>query len=127
MAYIGKGVIGVEHPSTSALTATSGTFSSTVGVAGITTATGGLNVGTIKDAGNNATAMTIDSDGVVKIPQAPCFFITGSNAAYVNTSPIPFGATAIDTRSGVDLSNNKYVVPVAGKWHFHMQFVRLFF
>lgn len=121
MAYIGKGVIGVEHPSTSALTATSGTFSSTVGVAGITTATGGLNVGTIKDAGNNATAMTIDSDGVVKIPQIPCFFITGNNAAYVNTSPIPFAATSIDTRSGVDLSNNKYVVPVAGKWHFHLQ------
>ena len=107
--------------------ANGGTFSGnmamggTLSVAGITTATGGLNVGTIKDAGNNATAMTIDSDGVVKIPQAPCFFITGSNAAYVNTSPIPFGATAIDTRSGVDLSNNKYVVPVAGKWHFHIQ------
>jgi hypothetical protein len=70
---------------------------------------------------NDTTAITIDSDGVVKIPQAPCFFITGNNAAYVNTSPIPFGATSIDTRSGVDLSNNKYVVPVAGKWHFHLQ------
>ena len=94
---------------------TGGTFTGGI------TATGGVNVGTIKDAGNNATAMTIDSDGVVKIPQIPCFFISGSNAAYVNTSPIPFGATAIDTRSGVDLSNNKYVVPVAGKWHFHLQ------
>tara|TARA_Y100000996_G_scaffold210027_1_gene164891 strand:+ start:863 stop:1699 length:837 start_codon:yes stop_codon:yes gene_type:complete len=94
---------------------TGGTFTGGI------TATGGVNVGTIKDAGNNATAMTIDSDGVVKIPQIPCFFISGSNAAYVNTSPIPFGATAIDTRSGVDLSNNKYVVPVAGKFHFHLQ------
>ena len=96
-------------------------FSGAVGVTGITTATGGLNVGTIKDAGNNATAMTIDSDGVVKIPQIPCFFITGNNSAYVTTSPIVFASTQIDTRSGVDLSNNKYVVPVAGKWQFHIQ------
>ena len=73
MAYIGQSVIGVEHPSTSALTATTGTFSGAVGVTGLTTATGGLNVNTIKDAGNNATAMTIDSDGVVKIPRFLAF------------------------------------------------------
>jgi len=55
------------------------------------------------------------------VDNVPCFFITGNNNAYVNTSPIVFASTQIDTRSGVDLTNNKYVVNVAGKWHFHLQ------
>lgn len=97
------------------------TMGSTLAVTGASTATGGLNVGTIKDAGNNATAMTIDSDGVVKITQNPCFFITGNFGGYINTSPVVFAIVKIDTRNGVDLTNNKYVVPVAGKWHFHIQ------
>ena len=70
---------------------------------------------------NGTTGMTIDGNGVVKIPQAPCFWITGNNGAYVTAAPIVFALTKIDTRSGVDLSNNRYVVPVAGKWHFHVQ------
>jgi hypothetical protein len=70
---------------------------------------------------NGTAAMTIDSDGVVKITQSPCFFITGNNGAYITTSPIVFAITLIDTRSGVDLTNNKYVVPVAGRWQFHVQ------
>ena len=139
----------LEHPSgqpiaattgtfSGALTATTGTFSSSVNVGtikdagnnataltidsgGITTATGGLNVGTIKEATGTNTAMTIDSDGVVKITQNPCFFIKGNNGAYVNTSPVVFALTVIDTRSGVDLANNRYIVPVAGRWHFHIQ------
>ena len=37
MAYIGKSVIGVEHPSTSALTATTGTFSGSITTDGMTT------------------------------------------------------------------------------------------
>ena len=107
---VSTGAIALETPAADSLSVT-----------GITTATGGLNVGTIKDAGNNATAMTIDSDGVVKITQNPCFFITGNNGAHVNTSPVVFATTIIDTRSGVDLANNKYVIPVAGKWHIHVQ------
>ena len=83
--------------------------------------TGGLNVGTIKEATGTNTAMTIDSDGVVKITQNPCFYITGNFGGYINTSPVVFAIVKIDTRNGVDLTNNKYVVPVAGKWHFHIQ------
>ena len=83
--------------------------------------TGSVNVGTIKESTGTNTAMTIDSDGVVKITQNPCFFITGNNSAYVNTSPVVFALTLIDTRSGVDLANNKYVIPVAGKWQLHVQ------
>ena len=37
---------------------------------------------------NGTTALTIDSNGVVKTPQVPCFFITGNNNAYVTASPV---------------------------------------
>ena len=43
MAYIGKGVIGVEHPSTSALTATTGTFSDALTASSTLTATAGAS------------------------------------------------------------------------------------
>jgi len=111
----------LEHPSGQPIAATTGTFSSTLAVTGATTTTGGVNTGTIKEATGTNTAMTIDSDGVVKITQNPCFFIKGNNGAYINTSPVVFALTVIDTRSGVDLANNRYIVPVAGRWHFHIQ------
>jgi len=130
---VSTGTVALESPSADSLSVTGdlnvGTIKDATGTntamtidsGGITTATGGLNVGTIKEATGTNTAMTIDSDGVVKITQNPCFFIKGNNGAYVNTSPVVFAITVIDTRSGVDLANNKYVVPVAGKWHFHIQ------
>ena len=55
------------------------------------------------------------------VDNVPCFFMKGNNNAHVNTSPVVFGLTVIDTHSGVDLANNKYVVPIAGKWQFHVQ------
>jgi len=55
------------------------------------------------------------------VDNVPCFFITGNNGAHVSTSPVVFATTVIDTHSGVDLTNNKYVVPIAGRWHFHVQ------
>jgi|TARA_R100000081_G_scaffold88004_1_gene59066 hypothetical protein len=137
MAYIGKGVIGVEHPSTSALTATSvtstgaisgttGTFSGAVGVTGITTATGGLNVGTIKDAGNNATAMTIDSSGRVTMPNVPAFLARRNDT----TTTVPSGGImqfdsvsvygAFDTDSGFNTSTYTYTFPVAGLYRIHV-------
>ena len=50
---LSEGTLRLEHPSGQPIAATTGTFSSSV------------NVGTIKDAGNNATALTIDSAGNV--------------------------------------------------------------
>jgi len=130
---VSTGAIALESPSADSLSVTGGlnvgtikdatgtNTAMTIDSGGITTATGGLNVGTIKEATGTNTAMTIDSDGVVKITQNPCFFIKGNNGAHVTTSPIPFAITVIDTRSGVDLANNKYVIPVAGRWQFHVQ------
>ena len=52
------------------------------------------------------------------VDNTPSFLITGNNNAYVTTTPIVFAVTTIDTHNGVDLSNNKYVIPVAGVWSF---------
>ena len=59
------------------------------------------------------------------VDNVPCFFMKGNNNAHVNTSPVVFGLTVIDTHSGVDLTNNKYVVPIAGKWQFQLPLVVL--
>lgn len=103
MAYIGKSVIGVEHPSTSALTATTGTFTGAVGVTGnVSTTPGNVSIKAInggytgglliEDDGNttksaithvvgtmaisaNASAdhMLITADGEVTMPAQPAF------------------------------------------------------
>ncbi len=72
----------------------------TLGVTGITTATGGLNVGTIKDVGNNATAMTIDSSGVITSSagfanSASANFTAGSTRIVPTTNGIPSWANEI--------------------------------
>ena len=72
----------------------------TLGVTGITTATGGLNVGTIKDVGNNATAMTIDSSGVITSSagfanSASANFTAGSTLIAPTTNGIPSWANEI--------------------------------
>ena len=83
------------HPSNSALQASTGTFSSTLSVAGASTltgaatATGGLNVGTIKDVTGTTTALSISSNGLVTHPTRPIFSVRGNGA---NTS-----LTAADT------------------------------
>lgn len=87
MAYIGQSVIGVEHPATSALTATTGTFSGDVSVT-----------------------------GTVAAPNQPMFQVVGNNNNYVNTTPVPFPTVQIDTASGFNASTYIYTIPKAGKW-----------
>ena len=70
MAYIGKGVIGVEHPSTSALTATSVTSTGAVSMASTLDVTGAITSSagaTITTDDNNAqlTLKSTDADGTV--------------------------------------------------------------
>jgi hypothetical protein len=91
-------------------------------------------IGTIKDAGGNQTAMTIDSSGRVLMPEVPRFKsrITtatafgsqtkmpirsdygASNANYVTT-------TGTNRGGGFDNTNNKYVVPITGLWQLNAQ------
>ena len=121
MAYIGKGVIGVEHPSTSALTATTGTFSGAVGVTGSTTATGGLNVGTIKDVGNNATAMTIDTAGRILQPAKPIFYATAESTISMTTSyaeTTAFSNAFVNVGSHYNTGTGRFTAPIAGVYNF---------
>lgn len=80
-----------------------------------------LGVQTIQHT-NGTDALTIDSSGNLTAPQSlvitnqPRLFVTGSNGAYVNTTPIPFPNVVIDNRSGWSTSNNEYTVPVAGDY-----------
>ena len=80
-----------------------------------------LGVQTIQHT-NGTDALTVDSSGNLTAPQSlvitnqPRLLVTGSNGAYVNTTPIPFPNVILDNRSGWSTSNNEYTVPVAGDY-----------
>jgi|9_EtaG_2_1085328.scaffolds.fasta_scaffold06412_4 hypothetical protein len=103
----------LEHPSGQPLAATTGTFS------------GAVNLGTIKDAGNNATAMTIDSSGRILTPARPAFLArrNGTNLD-LNNEIMPFDSKTIyggfDTASGYNTSTYTYTCPIAGLYWFHV-------
>jgi len=79
-------------------------------------------IGTIKDAGGNETAMTIDTVGRIKTPARPAFMVgrsanislTEGNSHQV----LPFNNTAFDVGSNFSTSNHNYVCPIAGLYHF---------
>lgn len=81
-----------------------------------------LHLSTIKDSAGTNNAITIDSSGNVTVAEnltltnQPRLHVTGSNGAYVNTTPIPFPNVILDNRSGWSTSNNEYTVPVAGDY-----------
>ena len=75
---------------------------------------------TVSAAAGGSFGGNLSVSGVIS-SNVPCFSITGNNGAYVTTSPIPFAVTNVDTASGVDLSNNRYTIPVEGHWHIQLQ------
>tara|TARA_R100001460_G_scaffold30739_2_gene60628 strand:- start:551 stop:1243 length:693 start_codon:yes stop_codon:yes gene_type:complete len=142
MAYIGKSVIGVEHPATSALTATSGTFtgnvSTTPGSVSIKAINGGYTGGLlIEDDGNttksaithvvgtmaisaNASAdhMLITADGEVTMPVQPCFQVNNSSAQ--NNIPTSTLTTVVFNQEVIDkggnFASNTFTAPVTGSY-----------
>ena len=70
-------------------------------------------IGTIKDAGGNATAMTIDSAGRVTQPAKPaaCFSYAGSDIA--GAAIIPLNTQTI-LQGGMTMSSNAITLPVSG-------------
>jgi len=83
-----------------------------------------LQVETISHT-NNTTAMTVDSSGRITEPNRPAFqAVVGSEAwATLSTNAIiPFNdvssGACFDTGSDFDTSNNRFVAPVSGKYHF---------
>ena len=100
---------------------TNDTAAMSIDASGITTATGGLNVGTIKDVGNNATAMTIDASGRVLTPARPAFSARGSGSwvdvADGATTVIAMATADINIGSHYNTSTYKFTAPVAGVYH----------
>ena len=111
------------HPSNQALQATSGTFSSTLAVTGATTTTGGLNVGTIKEATGTTTAMTIDSSGRILLSAIPFMKMnigTNPSSSATTTGTITPFANVLSSRAiTLNTSTYKFQVPVTGLYSFN--------
>ena len=80
-------------------------------------------IGTIKDAGGNATAMTIDSAGRILTPNRPAFraYIgsTGWTTLTHNVHQIvPFNTEKHDVGSNFDTSTYRFTCPVDGLYYF---------
>ena len=96
----------LEHDANQALSATTGTFTS-------------LNVPTIKDSSGTNTAMTIDSTGRILTPARPAFFVAqDSSSTSAFTGAINFNTVHTNVGSHFDISNDRFVVPIAGIYHF---------
>jgi len=107
------------HPSNQALQATSGTFSSTLAVTGATTATGGLNVGTIKEATGSTTAMNVDSSGIVTTPARPAFWAyKADDTGILAAGTYVFNVAPVNVGNCYNTTNGVFTAPVAGLYHF---------
>ena len=129
-AQNGDEVVVISYPSfqtsDTVSAANGGTFagnvamSGTLGVTGITTATGGLNVNTIKDSSATSTALTIDSTGTVLLPNQPAF-LAQKNAAQNNIATstlvtVDFNSEIFDQNSDYDTSTSTFTAPVTGRY-----------
>ena len=116
VVYQGKAQQTATHPPTFPLTATTGTF------------TGGLNVGTIKEATGTNTAMTIDSSGRILTPANPKFSvyqsvaIASANYTSTATSDVPFDTEEFDVGNCVAISSGAatFTAPVTGYYQFNL-------
>ena len=69
----------------------------------------------------NTSALTIESDGTIKVPQLPAFFVrdnTSSVLTFTTQTTWLWDEVVLDTRSGYSTSTGRYTVPVAGVYEF---------
>ena len=80
-------------------------------------------IGTIKDAGGNATAMTIDTSGRILTPARPAFHVQNNaqQTASANNETVLF--QVVNLNSGGHFSSNKFTVPIAGIYVFDCQWL----
>ena len=82
--------------------------------------TGIIKVDTIQNNGGT-TGLTIESDGTIKVPQLPAFFVrdnTDSALTFTTQTTWLWDEVVLDTRSGYSTSTGRYTVPVAGVYEF---------
>ena len=80
---------------------------------------GKLEFNTEATGGAIETALRIDSGGRVFKPRQVSFIANGTNAAYINTSPIPFPNVVQNVGNGYNNSNYTFTAPVAGTYLIH--------
>ena len=86
-------------------------------------------IGTIKDAGGNQNAISIDSSGRTTFPQKIAFkagIASNFNPGTTARTKVPFVLSGLGTRNfnhggGFDASNNKFTAPIAGTYWFSAQ------
>ena len=70
---------------------------------------------------NNTSRMTINSSGLVTIPNQPAFFAgigAFTDATFAINSFLPYNQTVLNTGSFFNTSTNKFTAPVAGRYFF---------
>ncbi len=85
-----------------------------------------LSVNTIAHTGGT-TAMTVDSTGRILTPARPAFraFIPSNltEADYTSgTTQITFPSESYDIGGNYNTGNGKFIVPITGLYHFHVNF-----
>ena len=77
-------------------------------------------IGTIKDAGGNQTAMTIDTSGRVASPQTPCFYAYRNGGTFypdtTNSTKTPLNATLVNIQNCWSTTNHQFTAPIAGTY-----------
>ena len=86
-------------------------------------------IGTIKDAGGNQNAISIDSSGRTTFPQKIAFkagLASNFNPGTASRTKVPFVLSGLSGRefnhgSGFDATNNRFTAPIAGTYWFAAQ------
>jgi len=129
-----------NHPASQDLTAVNGTFTSNVTIGsgsaadrkilfdgnaqdyhvGLDDSADTLNIGKGSTLGTT-TAMTFDANGLILKPLQCMFDVSATASQSISNSTvtkITFDTENVDINSDFDLSNNKFIAPVAGKYLF---------
>lgn len=80
-----------------------------------------FNPSSITLATNNLTAMTIDTNGIITTPKQPMFEVTKGSEQTLSSGSLTlltFDTEVYDLNSDFDLSNDRFIAPVAGKYVF---------
>ena len=85
-----------------------------------TLVTSTAQIGTIKDAGGNQTAMSITSGGVVTMPKRVCWMFTFGSGSFnfgsSETAKVPWNSEVVNIGSAWNGTDREFTAPVAGTY-----------
>ena len=70
---------------------------------------------------DNHDQITVNADGVMSVSATPAFYVVNTNTNFSSTTAAKWGANLAVTNNGshFDLTNDRFVAPVAGIYSFH--------